>query len=229
MHILIVDDSLTYRLILRKILGKIAGDFQIESVDSGENALEAIRVNPPDLVLLDMTMPGIDGIETLRRIKAGGFKAEVVMVSGLAADVAAATLRALEGGALDFITKPDAGNAADNEAQLGIAIGNILEVIASKRSKSERPTKLVVRPIEPRPTIPSRGRPPDGKQFSIIVVGVSTGGPVALGKLVPMIPSDFQLPIVIVQHMPPVFTAHLAAQLDRLPNSEFKRQLMVKK
>ncbi len=209
-RVLVVDDSATIRSLLSKTLAadpdiKVAG-----TAVNGEVALASIAAAPPDLVLLDVEMPVLDGISTLRAIRKTHPKLPVLMFSSLTERGSKATLDALLAGANDYVAKP---------AGLGVE-----EV--SERIRTEvigRIKALVRRPGGggggggPRPAAPPRVAAP-GRRAPVrgVVVAVSTGGPTALAEMLPAFAPRCGVPVLIVQHMPAVFTAQLADRLTKL-------------
>jgi two-component system chemotaxis response regulator CheB len=205
--VLVVDDSALMRKMIPQILAR---DTDIEVVGTamdGEFGLKKIEDLNPDVVTLDLEMPRMDGMETLRRITRK-FRVPVIIVSALSTEGATATFKALAMGALDFVAKPrDAASAHMDE----IAEDLIKKIKLASRTKVKntimpsvlervKPNKLIVRPrVEP-----SR----------IIAIGVSTGGPNALEYLLGQLPGDFPGSIIVVQHMPEGFTEMFARRLN---------------
>lgn len=203
-RVLVVDDSLVMRSLLRMVL---ASDPAIEvagMATDGIFALEAIDRLKPDLILLDIEMPRMNGLEVLAELRSRHAKAKIIMCSTLTRRGARITLDALAHGATDYVTKPTAQNGAAD------AVGAL--------TRDLLPRIKALFPIQQasnlRSAVFNAGdvpyQPPE-----IVVIGVSTGGPVALQTLLPMLPADLPVPIVIVQHMPLLFTAFLAERLDR--------------
>lgn len=234
LDILVVDDSPTYRMILSRAVRNWPRANLVGTAGDGQAALNAIEDKHPHLVLLDISMPVLDGIETLRRIRTRWTDVDVIMCSGLDANQTGLTMQALSLGALDFIAKPQGESPAESFTALEAALTPLLDLANTrKRRRTSRenhvrtpvaaPTPSIVRPplapvIAAAPKAPSAPativrRP--GQRIELVAIGVSTGGPNALQKLIPKIPGDFPVPIVCVQHMPPLFTASLAERLDR--------------
>lgn len=214
-RVLVVDDS----TVIRKILSEaLSSDPQIEvcgTAAHGRIALQKIPQLNPDIITLDMEMPEMDGLETLREIRKNHAKLPVVMFSTLTQQGASATMEALALGASDYVTKP-ANVGSVNEAIAAIrrelspkikALCNVAE--QPRRPISTRPASIATRQtaklntnVDPR--------------TCVLAIGSSTGGPNALQELLADIPADFSIPILVVQHMPPVFTKHLADRLNQL-------------
>ena len=219
LKVVIVDDMLTYRIILSSLLRKIPGVKVVGSASNGKEALEKIKTLKPDLVTLDIEMPVMDGLKTLEEIKKNWPEIGVIMVSGANKKNADITVKALQRGALSFIVKPDANSPEEAKeyllSSLRKEIGAFIEGLR-KRVPRRRPTpKIPERPTTKkapeRPT--TRVVPPRNPQ--VVALGISTGGPKALSEVIPKLPGDLPFPIVLVQHMPPLFTKSLADSLDR--------------
>jgi two-component system chemotaxis response regulator CheB len=206
-RILVVDDS----VVIRKLLSDtLAGEKAFEVVGTasdGHIALSKIPVLKPDLITLDIEMPVMDGLQTLAEIRKLYPRLPVIMFSTLTERGAAATLDALSLGASDYATKPS------NTGSPAIAIERIrIELIPKiKALCSVVPLKLLPLPgSRPPPKVRVRSNPP---RIDVVAIGTSTGGPNALAEVLPRIPQDFPVPIVVVQHMPPIFTRLLAERL----------------
>lgn len=213
-RVLIVDDA----VVIRRLLGDVlSGDSAIEVVGaapSGRIALAKIPQVNPDLVTLDIEMPEMSGLETLAAIRKEYPMLPVIMFSTLTERGASATLEALSLGASDYVTKPaNVGSvAAAMQAvreQLIPKIKAFCGAVAGHPRQTPTPS-LASSPVASRLALaPSSGRPVDA-----LVIGVSTGGPNALSVLLPALPGDLGVPVLIVQHMPPVFTRLLAERLQ---------------
>ena len=210
-RILIVDDS----AVIRKVLGEgLSPDDSLEVVGTAANghiALSKIPQVNPDLVTLDVEMPVMNGLETLVEIRKLYPKLPVIMFSTLTERGAATTLDALALGASDYVTKPS------NTGSLDVTLAQIRAQLIPKIKAlcALRPDVQAVRttPLpSPRPKSPQLAR--TFVQAEILAIGTSTGGPNALAEFLPGIPGNFPVPIVIVQHMPPLFTRLLAARLN---------------
>lgn len=200
-RILVVDDS----VVIRKLLSDtLSGDPALEVVgvaSDGRIALAKIPLLNPDLITLDIEMPVMDGLQTLAAVRKLYPKLPVIMFSTLTEHGAAATLDALALGASDYATKPS------NTGSTAIALERIrIELIPKiKALCGIAPLKLLPLPAA-RPVLKVRAR--SNPRIEIVAIGTSTGGPNALAEVLPRIPSDFPVPIVVVQHMPPIFTRH---------------------
>ncbi len=206
-RVLVVDDSALMRKLIPSILG---GNPSIEVVGTamdGAFALKKIEELRPDVVTLDLEMPRMDGIETLRMITRR-YHLPVIVFSTHSREGAYSTFKALALGALDFVAKPKDAAAGNLQSIAGELIAKIL---MAGRLASRKGAPLIV--PEPLPVAKSRDRkvfPPN----RIIAIGVSTGGPNALQYVLSQIPADFPACFLVVQHMPEGFTEMFAKRLD---------------
>lgn len=205
-RVLIVDDSVVVRKLLSEALASSSEVQVVGTAPNGSLALLKIPQLRPDLVTLDIEMPGMDGIQTLTEIRKLYPKLPVIMFSTLSERGAAITLEALSLGASDYMTKPT------NSESLADAMEHVRrELIAKVVSLARRSqTGITIPPIIP---LPARKRPAR-QRIDILAIGSSTGGPNALAEFIPSLPEDFPVPVVIVQHMPPLFTRLLADRLN---------------
>ncbi len=220
-RVLIVDDSPFIRLALKKVLSQ---DGEIEIVGEAGNGREAIRQTErlkPDVITLDINMPVMDGLSALEEIVRICPDCGVLMVSALTKEGAEETMEALSKGAVDFITKPSDYQELFNFGQEIIA--KVKAVYGAKRGKEERISEPEVRPeVQEPPGDEVRKQ----RAFSVhpcVAIGISTGGPQTLSRVLPSIPADFPSPVLIAIHMPDTFTATFARHLDaltRLPVKE---------
>ena len=205
-RILVVDDSVLVRKIMCETL---AADPELEVVGTasdGKIGLAKISQLHPDLITLDVEMPVLNGLETLRELRKLYPKLPVVMFSTLTERGAEATLNALSLGASDCATKPT--NTGSPAAAIAAIRAELIPKIKALCSSAVR--QLTALPM-PRP--PVKVRRPAHRRIEIVTIGTSTGGPNALAEVLPRIPKDFPVPIVLVQHMPPIFTRLLAERL----------------
>jgi two-component system, chemotaxis family, protein-glutamate methylesterase/glutaminase len=213
--VLVVDDSAFMRKALSTML---AGDPDIQVVGTardGEEGLEKIRLLKPDVVTLDIEMPRMDGLTALRHIMME-MPRPVLMVSSLTTEGAEATLKAMELGAVDFIPK-----------QLSRVSLDIVKIEGELRAKVKNVANRRIRPLRLQrkvelvaPPVPVDRRSVDAALFKksplrdVVAIGVSTGGPPAIQKVLSKLPADFPACILIAQHMPKAFTGPFAKRLD---------------
>lgn len=285
--VLVVDDRALYRKILRDVVNELPGARTVGTAVNGENAIQEVARLRPDLVLLDVEMPVMDGLTALKHLRKSHPKLPVVMVSSPSKSAADMTMQALQEGAVDFIEKPAGVNPADSRRRLLTALRQVLtlarrEVVAPAAPKPvEVPAAVgapeVTRDLEakaaapgsrirvitgpdaaqpaakgpvavpaPTPAAPAEDRrapekrratapspaprshlrvaraprsfpdlrPDLPSRISVLAIGTSTGGPAALTKVIPLLPANLPVPVVVVQHMPAGFTKSLAGQLD---------------
>ncbi len=203
-QVLIVDDSEVYRIFLRQILSK-EDDLEVVSVASnGRLALPRVNHYKPEIILLDYDMPEMDGLTAIPEIKKISPHSRIIMFSSHTTKGAQLTIAALERGADDFVTKP-AGS-------LGGATGESLKAILLEHIRAFKPVLPTKIPVQQ--PIRAIGKFFQKKKFRFCVVGISTGGPPALRRLFQNIPSTIKGSILVVQHMPAIFTAQLAERLN---------------
>ena len=209
-RVLIVDDSVVMRRLLSEA---IASDPDMEVVGyaaNGRIALALMDQVAPDLVTLDVEMPVMDGLATLKAMRAAGHRLPIIMFSTLTERGAEATIDALALGASDYVAKP-AGTGDYTDARERIREALIPQIKALCRGASLRPLS---QPASFRKeTLPHKKW---AEPVNLVVIGSSTGGPNALAQLLPNLPPDFPVPVLIVQHMPPAFTRFLAQRLTGL-------------
>ena len=245
--VLIVDDSAVMRTLLRSV---ILSDSRLEVVATANDGLAALSLLDtihPDIILLDVEMPVMDGLSTLRKIRSSGRRIPVIICSALTQRGAHVTIEALASGAADYVTKPSSQSSreaatgelarevipkilaltrsAENSGKTGLssreAIGSLNPV-----TRLEPSIKVPVRSWSPNappaghhcasaaPRPPNLSTPLTVSSPQVVLIGVSTGGPAALDVLLPKLPANFPVPILIVQHMPNLFTKMLAERLD---------------
>jgi len=215
-NVLIVDDSMTFRRAVELALKDENNINIVGSVRNGLKAIEFIKDSPvkPDILTLDIEMPDLNGLETLDRLsqmlKRGEISAMpgVVILSALSKKGADVTVKALESGAFDFVTKPVSGDEAGSIEILRRQLTTKINVWDTGRKKYSGASS--VKQMDRVPAVPVRR----SSRIDSIVIGVSTGGPRALNEMVPVLCEKVDLPVLVVQHMPPTFTKSLAEQLQ---------------
>lgn len=210
---LVVDDTVTWRKLVSDAVGSFGDVELIGTAPHGELAIRRLRSSPVDLVFCDVHMPRLDGVETLRIIRREFPKTVVVMMSGISTRNAESTIKALQMGAAGFIRKPDGTSAEENRRRLAADVEKMLRVARVKVTMSVTMPAKGLRPAPAR--TPESRLPPPPRHVAVAAVGVSTGGPEALSRLVPALPGSLSVPVVCVQHMPPEFTRSLAESLNR--------------
>ncbi len=212
-RVLVVDDSVVIR---RLVAHALAEDPMLEVVGvaaDGAIAIERIAQLNPDVITLDIEMPGMDGLAVLRRLRAQDARPRVVMFSTLTERGAALTLESLALGADDYVAK--AANVGSLDRSMASLRTELIPKIRQFFLLPDEPPAVrppAALPLGTSPSCRAAGSPP--RRRDVVAIGVSTGGPTALGAIVPQFPADFPLPILIVQHMPPLFTRFLAERLQ---------------
>jgi two-component system chemotaxis response regulator CheB len=208
-RVLLVDDSAFVRRATERMLAPLEGVAVVGAARDGEEALAQVRALRPDLVIMDVEMPGLDGIGALERIMRE-CPTPVLLLSSHTRDGAEVTLRALEAGAVDFLDKSGAGTAMmDIHALAPVLREKVCAVLRARTERREAPPAPAADGRVGRAAAPQPGR------YEVVAIGSSTGGPRALAELVPALPAGFASAVVVAQHMPPGFTETLAERLDR--------------
>lgn len=241
--VLVVDDSSFFRRRLTEILAK-DGDIEIaDTANNGREAVEKALALRPDVITMDVEMPVLDGISAVREIMQQQ-RIPILMFSSLTHEGAKATLDALEAGAVDFLPKKFEDIARDKD-EAGQLLRDRVRAVARKRqlgrttfssSLSQRSEPATAPRLSERPALTRSTfeRPKlservsssttrfqaSGKQYKLVAIGTSTGGPVALQRIITALPADFPLPIVLIQHMPAAFTGAFAQRLNSLAKIE---------
>ncbi len=228
--VLVVDDSSFFRRRVSEIMNQ---DPELEVVATAANGMEAIRMaqeHKPQVITMDIEMPVMDGITAVREIMAK-VPTPILMFSSLTHDGAKATLDALDAGALDFLPKrfEDIATNKDEATKLlqqrvkALGKRRVFRPVTSRPAAPEpvaRPTidsrppaQLQPRAAAPAPSAPIRA---SGKSYRLLAIGTSTGGPVALQKVLTQFPANYPLPILLIQHMPAAFTPAFEQRLNGL-------------
>ncbi|MCD6292269.1 MAG: chemotaxis response regulator protein-glutamate methylesterase [Deltaproteobacteria bacterium] len=229
--VLVVDDTILYRKVIGDILKGEADIEVVGTANNGKIAISKIASLQPDLLTLDIEMPVCNGLEVLEYLRENHPQISAIMLSSLTRKGGDMTMKALELGAFDFIPKPEGGSMAENQAFIKENLIPKVKAYARRHSikrllrggKSAKTASKVTQPSPVRTpyrpgattttekTTPAKRRHLPSK---IITIGISTGGPNALTRMLPMLTSPIGVPIVVVQHMPPLFTKSLANSLD---------------
>jgi two-component system, chemotaxis family, protein-glutamate methylesterase/glutaminase len=224
MRVLVVDDSVLFRRIMQDALATLPDVEVVGQASNGKLALQRIKELRPDLLTLDLEMPEMAGLAVLDAMREAGDKTAVIVVSALTKQGARITMQALQKGAFDFLTKPDTHSAAESREMLRAELAPRLRALSLRLG-----VRNILRstPSPPPPTLSSPAKTPSLEEIStrmnrltktakpeMVLIGVSTGGPNALDCLLPSLPGNLGVPVLIVQHMPPVFTQSLAESLD---------------
>lgn len=208
-RILVVDDSIVVRRVVTEELVAQPDIEVVGSASTGRIALEKMAQLNPDLVILDIEMPEMDGLTALTHLHKSHPKTPVVMFSSLTELGAAATLEALSRGASDFFAKP--GGVGGLEASRRVIRAELVPAI---RALCTRKSTLTARATLPAALAPSRAASLTAR-VDVLAIGASTGGPNAIAELFAALPADFPIPILVVQHMPPMFTQMFAERLTK--------------
>lgn len=209
-RVLVVDDSVVVRRLVSDLLNSEPDIEVIATAPDGKIALEKAERCAPDLITMDIEMPVMDGIEAVRRLRESGSRVPIIMFSTLTERGAVATIDALAAGASDYVAKPT-------------SMSGLVAATEQVRSEIVPKIRALARPQAPAAAAPSAlnnqataGVPTRPTKPAAVVLGCSTGGPDALSQLLQAIDGPLAVPMLIVQHMPPMFTTQLAARLDRL-------------
>lgn len=232
--VLVVDDSVVIRMALEKVLSSNENLKIVGFCSNGEDVFEKIELFQPDVITLDIEMPKMNGLEVLEKLM-NTTPIPVIMVSSLTNEGSIETIKALELGAIDVFLKPKAKNTSDIKKGFEGIIEKIFLAANAKIISSSPPKliknilneKIIYETKEKQIRNPSYGELNKNKFYSdfkpeIVSIGISTGGPASLNKIIPKLPVDFPCSVVIAQHMPPSFTKSLAIRLNQISQIEVK-------
>lgn len=210
-RVFLVDDTAAIRHILTRILEEDPDIIVVGTASDGRQGLDRLQRVDADLLILDVEMPGMGGLEMLKELKVSRPQLPVLIFSSITERGAMITIEALSLGASDYVPKPAmVGTATEARDYIKSSLlGKIKSLLLRDRKAPSKPIQQplhVTAPL-PRQRIPSR--------VDLLVVGSSMGGPRALSQLIPALPDDFPVPILVVQHMPAVFTRALATRLNQ--------------
>ncbi|PCJ11581.1 MAG: chemotaxis response regulator protein-glutamate methylesterase [Gammaproteobacteria bacterium] len=213
LRVMVVDDSVFFRQLLSVLLEEIDGIEVVGTAPNGDIALKKAKTLHPDLITVDVEMPGMDGLELLQHLQTELPETFVVMISSVTKKGAKCTIQALEKGALDFIEKPCQDDPEENERDLSRQLKRIMAIVVNKKLM----TSTAASRAKIKPAITTLHQPDQFQcnKIKLIVVGISTGGPAALPVLFESLSTDINVPILIVQHLPPLFVDELVESLNR--------------
>ncbi len=227
-RVLIVDDSVVMRRIIRQAL-ECDPDIEVVGVAAnGKIALAMAEQRAVDVITLDIEMPEMDGLQTVRELRSRGVGTPVIMFSTLTERGALATLDALAAGADDYVAKPaNVGSVQDSMLRVRLEVIPKIKALcwkgrghrpspqdsSNRKSASATPAAVATATASSQAPLLATPAPNHDMRVDIVAIGTSTGGPNALAEVIPHLPANFPVPIVIVQHMPPTFTRFLAERL----------------
>mgnify|MGYP003671309538 FL=1 len=223
-HVMVVDDSAVIRGYIRRLLQETDGIEVVASAGNGQAAIDALKKNPVDVIILDIEMPVLDGLSALPKLLEVDPTVKIIMASTLTVANADISLKALSAGAVDYIAKPTSTAELHSAEDFKRDLSSKVVALAGARRRTRAPrtslaaapkaASLYAGPVETR--APSRIPP------TILAIGSSTGGPQALMTFIRGLGDDFDLPIVVTQHMPATFTGILAKHLADSCHRDFR-------
>ncbi len=225
LRVLVVDDSALYRQLVRNVLRNVPDVEVVGIASSGVEALERIPQLQPQLLTLDVQMPGMSGLELLGEIKKKRLPVKAVMLSSLTSEGAQVTTDSLLAGAFDFIQKPSGPDANANRSLLELLLA---EKINAFRESLNTSLPRPIAPVAAQPQSAGGEMPADStvkagvgtpgisnsRCINAVLIGTSTGGPIALREVIPKLPASLGVPVFVVQHMPPGYTKSLASRIN---------------
>jgi two-component system chemotaxis response regulator CheB len=227
LRVLVADDSVLFRRVLTEVLGSLPQVEVVGTASNGKVALAKIREMRPDLLTLDLEMPELDGLAVLDELRRTRDRTSVIVVSALTKHGGQITMKALDKGAFDFITKPESASAEESRESIRKELAPRLRALMHRLeirdilkagpvdggAKNKAPVKASPKAEDLAAISGRMARLASPSRADMVLIGVSTGGPSALSRVIPAIPADIGVPILIVQHMPPIFTQSLAESL----------------
>ncbi len=208
-RVMLVDDSIFVRRLIERVIAQESELDLVGACANGQQALDRLQVFQPDVIILDVEMPVMNGIETLKELRKRGSKLPVLMFSTLTDRGALTTIDALTAGASDYVAKPT--NGRDLASSMEMVRETLVPKLKSVAGVGKRATAggaAAATPVATRKRTQLPVRP------DLVAIASSTGGPNALLEVMRALPPDLGLPIALVQHMPAAFTSQLAARLD---------------
>ncbi len=226
LRVLVVDDTLVYRMMMSEILSELENIEVVGTANTGKMALLKIALLKPDLLSLDMEMPDMNGLQVLEVMKENFPDVGAVMISAVTDKGGEMTMKALELGAFDVVPKPTGKSMAENRQAIKEAIAPMVLGFARRREirniLQNGPVRSHLQTLKERignaEEVVERMKTLSDKRLAksaAVAIGISTGGPKALARLLPLLPAGLGVPVFIAQHMPPIFTKALAKKLDR--------------
>lgn len=233
LNVLLVDDSFFFRSVLKQVLEGNPFVDVVGEAANGKIALSKIKSLKPHFLTLDLEMPEMNGLELLQAIRDKGLDVGSIIVSVHSSEGAEITIKALQLGAFDFVLKPSGANLEENKKSLETILFPIIKALVRRYEvrrilRTAFPDKLAkgeenVIPDIGKIEVPKRPiKPVSRKKSRVVAVGISTGGPVALQYVLQKLPPDLGVPVLVVQHMPKLFTKELAKFLDSKTAMEVK-------
>ena len=209
-RVFLTDDSMVIRRLLAQVLSENPNIEVVGQAANGKLAIEQLPTIKPDVMILDIEMPEMNGIETLRELRKRGIRLPIIMFSTLTEKGATITLEALSLGASDYVSKPaNVGSVGESMAKVrdelvpkiqGLFLGGKARALATATATAQ--------------AAPTPARAARVERIDVVAIGSSTGGPPALTQVLTALPENFPVPIVVTQHMPAVFTKQLAVRLQ---------------
>jgi two-component system chemotaxis response regulator CheB len=231
LRVLVVDDTILYRKIISDVLALMPGVEVVGTANNGKVAISRIETLKPDLLTLDIEMPEMNGLDVLAWIKEHSIDVGTIVLSSLTREGGEMTMKALELGAFDFVSKPQSGSMEENRQAISdelspkikafarrIEIKKILKGNISGQTEKKKSSSDAAGVVQRMKAITDGSM----QKSEVVGIGISTGGPNALAAMLPKIPADVGVPILIVQHMPPIFTQSLANNLNSKCSLEVK-------
>ena len=225
LRVVVVDDTVVYRKIVSDVLVELPGVEVVGTANNGKIAMSRIASLRPDVLILDIEMPEMGGLEVLALMRVEWPDVGAIVLSTLTQEGGEITIKALELGAFDFIPKPQTGSMAENRE----AVSNSLAPMLKAFARRQEIRRILKGKSTPEGATSEKKTGPDSAgmvqrmkaittqkraKSDIVGIGISTGGPNALAQMMPQLPADLGVPVLIVQHMPPVFTKALANNLN---------------
>lgn len=206
---LVVDDSALLRRVVADLIGSFDGFEVVGTARDGEDALRKMHELDPDIMTLDIEMPGLDGISVLGYVMSESPRPVVMLSAASVLGSVDLTIRALELGAVDFVRKPE----VHSRTALASVSERLHDALRAAAVVNLRGVEILARP---RLLTPSIAAAASGRAQSAVAIAASTGGPRALAEVIPALPHDLAAAVLVVQHMPPGFTGGLARRLDQM-------------